>query len=562
MAEKGNSREAPIIARRPSFRKSLREIEATLPLEYLEVLEQKRKQLDESIHKYIAAKERDYKQYEKDLRQQAKASGASPALAAQLDGPTPGSVSQSKRRTSEAAQDALSSSPLLLGQQSSAVNALLASGLRRETPGPLTRDDNGMQSLSAVGPIDRRTATEREKDFIGLFTPPFLPAIDDKGVRQRERTESAPAAVELSSSRDGVAATRESLPKTESDSAIQAQAKRPVHLQIARRTSSSGSSADGKLTSAMKSPKGALGAKPKKKRVSLAVGDSIVAPSDDAPLLHSNTSTPSHSRSRSPVQERKPVVATVPATSIADFVRNPPITSIQRVEEIMNGTSAIATGMNKDSSAAPHTTAALASAVDTMSTQRSPSKIDADGDLFDLEEDSDLPPPMVESDDFDSAIEGEDDVRSGVAGRVEDLADRPERGAVSVNGNGPKPGEHYDSEAGLIPEPTDAPAPASNGDDDHAVHLEYGPNSSSSSQHPTSSGFRRPSVISDPVFKGSDYANAEAKAADDETYGSSYSRPPTKGSFTGGSLGESYMAKHAEDMMRLRVAKQQQSVQS
>ena len=52
------------------------------------------------------------------------------------------------------------------------------------------------------------------------------------------------------------------------------------------------------------------------------------------------------------------------------------------------------------------------------------------------------------------------------------------------------------------------------------------------------------------------------EAVENEVYGSSYNRPNTKGSFTPGSLGESYMARHAEEMMKLRMAQQQTQVKS
>lgn len=67
-------------------------------------------------------------------------------------------------------------------------------------------------------------------------------------------------------------------------------------------------------------------------------------------------------------------------------------------------------------------------------------------------------------------------------------------------------------------------------------------------------------MIKDPIFKGNDYQNEEAKAVEDEIYGSSFARPTVKSSFTGGSLGESYMARHAEEMNKLRTAKREQEV--
>jgi hypothetical protein len=73
---------------------------------------------------------------------------------------------------------------------------------------------------------------------------------------------------------------------------------------------------------------------------------------------------------------------------------------------------------------------------------------------------------------------------------------------------------------------------------------------SSSVQPSRNPGFRRPSASIDPVYAGKDYARAEETAAKNEIYGSSYIRPPTKGSFSAGSLGESFMAQNAEGLRR------------
>jgi hypothetical protein len=47
------------------------------------------------------------------------------------------------------------------------------------------------------------------------------------------------------------------------------------------------------------------------------------------------------------------------------------------------------------------------------------------------------------------------------------------------------------------------------------------------------------------------YARAQEAAVKEEIYGSSYARPTSKGSFSAGSLGESYMARNAEILRRL-----------
>ena len=557
MAEKGCSRDATAIVRRPSFRKTLRDNEAALPESALRQLEEKRRQLDDSIHKYIAAKEREYKQFEKDVRQQAK---ANPVLNGQQEaGPDVNAVEGlSRTRTSSDSMQSTASSPAFPG--SSAVDALMATGLRRDAPGQLNGDGHPSSSTSPTR--RRRSSAEREKDFVGLFTPSFLPAIEDKRSRQHERTSSAPGTVEPSSGNSLANAAGNPLTRAGSDTAILSRAKRPAHLQDGRRTSSSGSSIDGKLlTSVLKSQGTPL--KPKK-RVSLAVGDSIVAPSDNVPLVLSNSSTPSHSRSRSPVNDLDPE-ANVPGTSTTDFAKQPPATFALRGENTMSGLLALASEQSNELPAPGRAPAAPGLAATGASLSRSPSRIDPDGDLFDLEEESDAPIPQIEDDGLDSAMEGDDDAVPAVGGRIEPSHVVPEQNVASMSESRIETDEHeyYDQEAGVVPEPDPiVTTPVLGGEDEQAVHLEYSRGASASSQQPTSPGFRRPSVVSDPVFRGIDYEGAETRAANEEIYGSSYSRPPTKGSFTAGSLGESYMARHAEEMMRMRMAKQQQDVKS
>ncbi|KAK5699241.1 hypothetical protein LTR17_023408 [Elasticomyces elasticus] len=545
MAEKAGVHDGFTVARRPSFRKTLREQDSSLPPEYLDALEQKRKQLDESIHKYIASKEREYKNYEKELRQQAKnAAGAAGCATtpAQPSGSVNGngSLTSMKRRTSS--ESTVSTSPFLAPQQHSAVDTLLASGVRRQPVNQAIDEGGGAERPGTANLKDRRPSAEREKEFVGLFTPPYLPLIDHKDDRTLKRTESAPSAVETSS-RATDADESASLPKADSETAMYAKYKRPVHLQLAKRTSSSGSSADGKLASAMKSPQQSL-QRPKRKRVSLAVGDSIVAPSDNVPVTMKHSSTPSHSRTRSPENE-VPVSQAGPTASL-DFAKQP--------HNIIAEQSALAGLAASNLSGASATSEASKNASPTSRTS-----IDPDGDLFDLEEESEGIAQTAS--DFDSAIESDEDAMPGITGRI-DASDEPverhdlplQSPRVQISGT-----TGYDPEAGLLPVSTaDTQA-----DEEKAVHLEFGPSSSgfssSSSRQPTSPGFRRPTVESDPVFRGPDYFQEGKKAAEEEIYGSSFSRPPTKGSFTGGSLGESFMLKHAEEMMRTRMAKNEQA---
>ncbi|KAK3067038.1 hypothetical protein LTR53_016317 [Teratosphaeriaceae sp. CCFEE 6253] len=563
MAEtNGGGRDASTAERRSSFRRTMREHAGLLPPEYLEALEQKRKQLDESIHKYIAAKEREFKQYEKELKQQTKQSASASAAAAavplQSNGSAGGngsSTTQKRRTSSESTQGSAASPFLAPQQQHNTVHALLSSNLRRDRAGHATieEEEEVIERPGTANLSDRRASAEREKDFVGLFTPPYLPLIDHQDARTVparpiERTASAPPDVEPSRRDTASEGGLEALPKADSESAMYAKYKRPVHLQLAKRTSSSGSSADGKLASAMKSPTQSL-QRPKRKRVSLAVGDSIVAPSDNVPSALNNSSAPSHSRVRSPESEREDAGA----TASLDFARQPVALSQQHANSV--GATSLTAAMQGSS----HPDPAPAAAASSTPTRTS---IDPDGDLFDLADELDEHAQLP--DDSESAIESEEDVSSELAGRIPGLQAR-EGSHIPATSHRPRDDENATTDAPVDPLPDATPSTPAQSTQraQAAATASFGPATSSyssnSSQHPASPGFRRPTVAADPVFCGADYFHEEARAADEEIYGS---RPEAKGSsFTAGSLGQSYMQRHAEEMMeRRRVGAREQSV--
>lgn len=524
MADKG-SREG--LTRRPSYRKSLSEL--TLPQQSLDLLEEKRKQLDESIHKYIAAKEREYKVFEKELKQQHRA--------AQGHDPTDGTA---KRGSSPESTQVDGDATPLEAQKTSAVDALLLTAPRHGADTQALQADEDLSRRqdrsSMAGLKDRRASLERDKDFVGLFTPPYLPMLDDRDRRNLERTSSAPSAVQTLHKPDGQQ-NQDAIERASSDSMLQAKPKRPSQLALAHRTSSSGSSADGKLASAMKSPT----QRPKRKRVSLAVGDSIVAPSDSVPVGLSHNSTPSHSRMRSSIVEREYSASAKESIEAKEEEQTSIETSLAIEEQVaLANAAASREGRDLQEEASEATTTSQ-----TVGAKPTPasSKIDPDGDLFDLEEDEDdIPDGQPDDDEFDSVIASEDDN----TGRVDADSDGSEPDASD---------NRYDPETGLIPEPED-------GKDSAVPNLAFGPGSSIASQQPTQPGFRRPSVVHDPVFRGQNYTAAEEDAVENEVYGSSYNRPSSKGSFTAGSLGESYMAQHAEEMIKLRSTRQQTQVRS
>ncbi|KAK3058885.1 hypothetical protein LTR09_000450 [Extremus antarcticus] len=485
------------LTRRSSFRKSL--AETALPEEYLGQLEEKRRQLDESIHKYIAAKERDYKTYEKELRHQHK-------NAQDQDGMNGVGRRRSEMQAAECEGRAAD------------VNGVV--GTRREEKG--SPDGGGedvakLDRTAVAGLRDRHTSVERDKDFVGVFTPKFLPAINNQD--GSDLASSAPSAVSFVE-RAELGRRVEHLERANSDTIVQAKPKRPEQLALASRTSSSGSSADGKLASAMKSPS----QQPKRKRVSLAVGDSIVAPSDNVPAAPSNSNTPSHSRRQTdrqhwrqdPPREGKEA----PRTTV-----DPRETSATTVDQASSQTTTSdIQAMNITSTPANSLLPTLTPA-NTQQSTPGPNKLDPDGDLFDLEtiEDDPIDPPDIDED--EDALEDSDS----------DANDPPDDASNS----------HYS--------PSTAPTPIpSNFSSSTAPDLTFAPSSAVASQQPIKPGFRRPSVVDDPVYRGGDYRVAEQDAVENEVYGSSFARLSSKGSFTAGSLGESYMAKHAAEMMKNR----------
>ena len=511
------------VTRRSSFRKALSD--AALPPDYLEKLEQKRKQLDDSIHKYIAAKEREYKQFEKEVKQQHKESQGHDGL-----------LDTGRRRASPqlAPQDKKPSK--VDSPKMTAVDALLATSTAQSADGgtssaeqgtPPNGDNNELSGLKHRG-----AGAERDKDFVGLFTPGYLQALQASEAPPLERATSDPQNVNQADGEQNGAA----MERANSDSGVQAKLKRPSQLFLSQRTSSSGSSADGRLTSAMKSPT----QRGKQKRVSLAVGDSIVAPSDSVPTMLSFNRTPSHSITRAlqpdlanPISTKRPTVTSVPDGMDV----NAPLPEAFGVEST---TGQITDNMEQGP------LPAQADELDMVDNTSNSSKIDADGDLFDLDEDSDTPhnhyEALDEDEDFENALESDDEITGRTEGEIDQIDASTGRESV-----------RYDPETGNIPEPA-------NGKDSAVPSLAFGPGSSVASQQPTRPGFRRPSVILDPIYGGRNYQAAEEDAVENEVYGSSYTRP-TKGSFTAGSLGESYMAQHAEEM-RLRSSRQEAQVRS
>lgn len=521
-------REGPA-ARRPSFRRSLRD--SGLPDDYLEALDAKRRQLDDSIWKYIASKEREYKNYEKELRHQRRAAQGQDGEASGL-GNGNGHVGRRRRSSDEKEKTGGEASR----QSSSAIvdSAEEQGGMAREARQTMDRS-------SIAGLKDRRASLERDKEFVGVFTPAYLAALSDESRNTSTGLERSSSNPERLSNTAASELPPGSIERTSSDTVIHTKKpSRPSQLVLQHRTSSSGSSADGRLASAMKSPTH----RPKRKRVSLAVGDAIVAPSDNVPSSLSTHSTPSHSRIRQATPQQHPTPAS-PSEDVSTASRSTSVSAaIVEAEQ-----TTLANARTLDESEHAILGSPMIDKTDFAPMPKavsSKSRIDPDGDLFDLEgeEDSELPPPILDDDDLDDAMEDQEEAGAS--------AEPASASATSSPVFTPPSGERYDPTTGMIPEPE-------GGKEDSAVP--YLPSSAVTSQMPSKPGFRRPSVIHDPVYRGPGYVEAEQEAVEDETYGSSFVRPSTKGSFTSGSLGESFMEKNAEQMMKLREERQQRTAQ-
>ena len=536
------------IPRRPSFRRSVRE--SGLPEDYLEALEAKRRQLDDSIWKYIASKEREYKTYEKELRHQRRASQGQEG-SGEANGVSPGR----KRRDSprEAVEEngdegKVRKGAVELPESATAVLARVDGVESKDRE----RERETMDRSSIAGLKDRRASLERDKDFAGIFTPSYLPALSDDHTPHDapghlERTSSTPEQLLTGSAPSSAQLSKSpgSLERTSSDSIVHAKkATRPSQLVLQHRTSSSGSSADSRLASAMKSPT----QRPKRKRVSLAVGDAIVAPSDNVPgsLSAGRPGTPSHSRIRQavpaqPQPQAQSVALPVSMQSNSETTGMSAQTTAVSQAILQAEEAAMANARNLSASQSQE--AVLSPPMvdkndfaPNPGTRLPQSRIDPDGDLFDLEgeDDTELPPPILDSD------EGSDDAEEDtiITGRLETPSSSAATNPIFTPPS-TSHAERYDATTGLIPEPED-------GKPDTAVP--YLPSSVPTAQQPLKPGFRRPSVVHDPVFPGAGYAAAETEAVEDEVYGSSYARPG-KGSFVSvGSVGESFMERNAEEM--------------
>nr|OQO29230.1 hypothetical protein B0A51_07775 [Rachicladosporium sp. CCFEE 5018] len=505
------------VARRASFRRAREE--SGLSDQQLETLEQKRRQLDDSIHRYIAAKEREYKQLENDLKTQQRAQASE-------DVSNRGARAQSAVDREGHAEG--------VSNATSHVSAT-PSTTRHPQSQPTDRATNTPPSAHSLVPPDGSTPRpHREEDFVGVFTPPFLSALASKTTvlsASLERTTSDPSVPTQSPNKE-THPPASPITRALSDTIIhapQASPKRPAHLHLSNRTSSSGSSVDGRLISAMKSPKEQI--RVKQKRVSLAVGNDIVAPSDNVPVPLSNSATPSHSRARATVGGRSVLTGNGGAAAVtaSSDLQKMVVASPDAAPSLL-ASSSIADPAPTDQQASAPRPAQPNGVKDDIGEFWHLEEPDAHLHEEDLDLDLDLSPS-------DHEVLDEEPPNDFPAGRY--AIPSPSSRQSNL-----EPAPTTSTDLSAEPDPFDTSSPFS-------LPSSLPPSTPLSASAPLSPGFRRPGAVQDPLYTGKNYPGAAKEAEERGVYGSSYigygSSKGAGGSFGGGSLGESYMERFMQD---------------
>ncbi|KAG9523521.1 hypothetical protein KCV07_g2464, partial [Aureobasidium melanogenum] len=443
---------------------------------FVKELDQKRRQLDDQIHKFIAQKEREFKLYERELRTRYRTQ------------PPP---------------------------------AIKPPGNASPTTTPADQPAHAADNIQNARGTNEKSH-ERESELLGLFTPAYLPLLENRPSGPG-RSPSAPALSDAAASTT-ISPDRQALQRANTDPAGDNKSL-PSRRGLGPRTPSSGSDQGRSLVSALKSPS----AGPRlsnKKRVSLIVGDEVVAPSDN---IFSSANKDVDHRPDSELGAEHIEIQT-PAQPTRAETREPTSPNSPLLDTIESSTSqSPQTGGQPGGLSLGFASAARGTSVsqDPQQTKISP------------QDDLELASPFSMDEEFDS--NGSSEMYTT---QIEDI--------------------DADMDSGLDSESTlRAASPASHSDRDispasHASSLNipiasFGTSFSSSAQ-PISPGFSRPSVREDPQLPVDDQVPEELPAQG-SLYGS-FSRPSYSKQQTSGSLGESFMQRNAEKLMRRRQSVQ------
>lgn len=466
---------------------------------FVEELEQKRKQLDEQIHKFIAQKEREFKRYEQETRRKYQTSRIE-RLSQEVTQPVADPQSTAEDKEDHEAQIAEAHIAGASGES------------RRSVADPENvRSRIGRKSANS-GLEDVRPSSEREKDFMGLFTPSFLPMLDGKP--ELNRSPSAPLLIDNHASSHSRSAPV--LERANTEPLLDADGNaRPKYGQ---RMSSSGSEG---LVSALKSSGGRKHPKPMRVMLQLADDQPAVHPNDDLPTERDyapvrQAEAMHHSKSGRPRLEDDSPLQSPSSTSPQSPATRPTIES-----PIVQSRSSLTQGLALRPINAP--------AISTLTPQLGNMKHDSDDLVSPFPLDEEVNEPLRSEPEWEVDFE-ENIGQSSEANDTSPLVGSPETQASSPSlSPGPQ-----------IPRSLDTPV----------MNIR---SSSSSSTQPISPGFSRPSVREDPKFDALQSSEEPNDMIGQGSFYEAFSRPSlsSKNTMTG-SLGESFMQRNAEEMMRRR----------
>lgn len=474
---------------------------------FLQELETKRRQLDDQIHRYIKQKEREYKLFERDLRVKYRTPQHANASHVQEGSPSSGRLDGNTGNDTE--------NDVIAGDANVRQQLEKEGTVGKEETLPEGTDD-GLESSQAT--------KKRESELLGFFTPAYLPLLD-VAAKSDGKPPSAPTTPSNSSSLNPELKDNKFLQRAQSDPVVvlSALANRPNGFKLEHRTPSTGSEKGRSLISALK-PSPSTRSRGMQKRVSLVVGDEVVAPSDNV-FEHAE-----HIEIREEIVER----AVAQPSAVVD----------QSPEVKGPSEPALTIGHRGVSEVAPLTAqrhSIIASKFKSPSPEASemaPNKaaetiVAEPEDLsspFTMDEEIQGPPPPNADDDNDDEGEDEDETEGP-------MRDEP----VPRQRNYSTP-TNEDLNAHLASERQSEKQSAL------SAQLKTSPGSAS---QPVTAGFSRPSARRDPYTYFVTGSTPEVE--DNAKYGSFSSRADPYNMNTG-SLGESFMMKHAEKMLERRLS--------
>lgn len=458
---------------------------------FMDELEQKRRQLDEQIHKYIAQKEREYKLYERELRTKYRSPGTATEDATGLHEPHKASQGTAQRDP--------------MGRTD------WPRGAVAEDADQESRNVNAGRSVVKPDLAEARSSSEREKELLGLFTPAFLPLLDSKSP-ELNRSPSAPLLREISDT-NALEPDRNALHRASTEPLLEAGVpKRSERLGLTQRTPSSGSDPGRPLVSALKSSNTNPNL-PKRKRVSIKLdvgaGVEVVHPSDSVPAMGNYTSM-HHSEG---VHRQ----ATIQQTAEAEPPSKPVSVQVSRpIPEPKQ--SGLRLGLMSQPDRATHIPASSEALNEEPNVSASPFAMD------------------------EEMINGWNTERRPKESEEDDLE-------LDLSPEPSPPSRFPELSPTLTGSPDSKPAPSSEPFGQTEAPFGSFRSPSSSFTQPTSPGFSRPSVTQDPEFPFP--AERSVETPSKNSFYGSFTRP-TAARQVSSSLGESYMQRNAAKMMQRR----------